>query len=93
MTTLSFELPDDVVAARHATPEEFACALRLAAAMHWYGRGEISHERAATIAGLSRAELDDALSAARQDVFAVDLDDLDGELARLTARPQSLDSA
>jgi hypothetical protein len=86
MARLSFDLPDEVFAARHGTPDSFVCALRLAAAMHWYGRGEISHERAAAIAGLTRAQLEDALSAAGQDVFTVDIDSLDSELARLAER-------
>ena len=30
--------------------------MRLAAAIHWYGRGEISQERAAGIAGLDRTD-------------------------------------
>lgn len=93
MAKLSFELADEVFAARHGTPEAFVCALRLAAAMHWYGRGEISHERAAAIAGLTRAQLDDALTAAGIDAFIVDLASLDDELARLAFRNRDTDRA
>jgi len=48
--------------------------MRLAAAIHWYSRGEISREKAALIAGLDRADFLAALAAAEVDVFDVDLE-------------------
>jgi predicted HTH domain antitoxin len=56
--------------------------LRLAAAAHWYGRGEISQEEAAMIAGLDRAAFLDALAQRGIPVFVVDMDDLQEELDR-----------
>lgn len=81
MATLSFEVPDDAVQAVRDSPEEFACALRLAAAMFWYGRAEVSMGTAAAIAGLNIQDFLFALSRHEQDIFVVDLDDLRRELS------------
>lgn len=86
MTTLSFDLPDEAMRGVAVVPEEFAHKLRLAAAMFWYGRSEISQGTAAAIAGMDRADFLLALSRHQQDIFTVDFDDLDRELAR--TRPQ-----
>ena len=45
MASVSVEMPEGVFSALHRTPEEFAKEMRLAAAIHWYGRGEISQGR------------------------------------------------
>ena len=82
MTTVSFELPDDVFAALRRSPDEFVSALRLAAAMHWYARGEISQEQAAHIAGVDRTDFLLALAHEQADAFVVDFDDLQRELER-----------
>jgi predicted HTH domain antitoxin len=82
MPTVSFDLPDEVFSALRRSPEEFARALRLAAAIHWYERGEISQEKAARIAGLDRTDFLLALARAQTDAFVVDLDDLKRELDR-----------
>jgi predicted HTH domain antitoxin len=68
------------------TPEEFARALRLAAALFWYGRSEITLGTAAALAGLSQAEFMRALKQAKQATVVVDLDDLDQELTFLAQR-------
>ena len=64
------------------SPRELARDLRLAAAVHWYRRGELSQEKAASLAGLDRTDF--LLELARQgvDAFVVDLEDLDAELSR-----------
>jgi len=56
--------------------------LRLAAAIHWYERGEISQEKAAKIAGLDRTDF--LLESARrgENAFVVDFADLEKELQR-----------
>ena len=82
MPRLSFELPDGAVPAAYKTDAQFLCAMRLAAAMFWYQRAEISMEKAAMIAGLHRADFMDALAAAKIDTFAVDVDELRREIAR-----------
>ena len=68
--------PEEVLGALRRSPDQFASDLRLAAAMFWYVKGELSQERAAKVAGLTRAEFVDALSRERVEVFQVDADDL-----------------
>lgn len=82
MQTISIDLPEDVFAALRRSPQEFAREMRLAAAIHWYSRGEISQERAAEIAGLDRTDFIMALAQRRVDVFPVDMESLDEELKR-----------
>ncbi len=48
------KLDGDVPSALRRSPNEFANEMRLAAAIHWYKRGEISQEKAAQVAGLDR---------------------------------------
>lgn len=82
MQTITIDLPEDVFAALRRSPQEFAREMRLAAAIHWYSRGEISQERAAEIAGLDRTDFIMALAQRRVDVFPVDMESLDEELKR-----------
>lgn len=82
MATVTLELPEDVFSALRRSPEEFARELRLAAAIHWYARGEISQEKAARIAGLDRTDFLLALAREGVDAFAVDFEDLERELRR-----------
>jgi predicted HTH domain antitoxin len=80
VTSLTLQFPDDVFSALRRSPEEFARELRLAAAVHWYARGEISQEKAAQVAGLNRKEFLLALARERVDAFVVDLDELKREV-------------
>jgi len=82
MTSVTMQLPDDVFSALRRSPDEFVRELRLAAAIHWYGKGEISQEKAASIAGLDRTDFLLALSREKADAFVVDFDDLKRELGR-----------
>lgn len=82
MPTVTMDLPEDVFSALRRSPEEFAREMRLAAAMLWYSRSMISQERAAEIAGLSRAEFLKALARNEMDVFVVDFGDLEREVER-----------
>jgi len=61
MVQMTFEMPESALGALRKSPEDFARELRLAAAVKWYELRQISQERAASIAGLSRAEFLDAL--------------------------------
>lgn len=82
MTTVTLDLPEDAFATEPRSPEELGMALRLAAAIHWYQRGEVSQEKAARIAGLDRTDFLQALADREIDVFTVDFDDLELELER-----------
>ncbi len=62
MTTITLTLPDDVYGALRKAPRDFTQELRLAAACHWYAQGQIAQDKAAEIAGLSRAEFIDELA-------------------------------
>ena len=62
MPVLSIDLPADVFSALRRSPSEFAREMRLAAAIHWYSKGEVSQEKAAAIAGLDRADFLAALA-------------------------------
>ncbi len=79
---ITLELNDDVLSALRRSPDEFAREMRLAAAIHWYGRGEISQEKAAHIAGLDRTDFLLALSREGAEAFVVDFADLEKELRR-----------
>jgi predicted HTH domain antitoxin len=82
MATITLDLPEDVFSALRRSPEVFAREMRLAAAIHWYSRGEVSQEKAASIAGLNRAEFLEELARQKVDVVVVDQDDLKRELGR-----------
>ncbi|PSM47188.1 hypothetical protein C7Y66_21155 [Chroococcidiopsis sp. CCALA 051] len=82
MPKVTLDLPEEVFSALRRSPEEFVRELRLAAAIYWYQKSEISQEKAATIAGLNRRDFLMALSREQVDVFAVDFDDLQRELER-----------
>ena len=55
MKTLTLEIPDEVLVALQEDPESFAREFKLAAAVKWYELGKISQDKAAELAGLSRA--------------------------------------
>jgi predicted HTH domain antitoxin len=55
------EMPEEALAALRKEPKDFAQELRLAAAVKWYELKILSQERAARVAGLSRAEFLDAM--------------------------------
>lgn len=80
MTTVTLELPDDVFSAMRRSPDEFVREMRFVAAAQWYGRNLVSQEKAATIAGMSRAEFLAALAETEQDVYSVDTQGLRKEL-------------
>ena len=82
MTDITLSLDEDVFSALRRSPQEFANQLRLAAAIHWYERGEISQEKAASLAGLDRTDFLLALAREGENAFVVDFDDLAQELKR-----------
>ena len=56
MVHMTIDMPEEALAAFRVTSEDFARQLRVAAAVKWYELRRVSQERAAKIAGLSRAE-------------------------------------
>ena len=66
----------------HKELEDFARELRLAAAVKWYELKVLSQERAAHVAGLSRAEFLDALGRFRVSPFQYGPDEVWEEAAR-----------
>ncbi len=82
MTQVNLDLPPEVFSARRLSPDDFVRDMRLAAAIYWYQKAEISQEKAAQIAGLNRRDFLTALAREQMDVFSVDFDDLEKELTR-----------
>ena len=82
MTTVSFEVPDDLLQALKGTPEAAAREIRLAAALHWCARGEMSTSRAAQLAGLTYAQFLEEATRRKVDLYQYDIDDIKGEVAR-----------
>jgi len=82
MSQITIEFPEEVFSSRRLPPEAFVREMRLAAAIYWYQKSEISQEKAAQIAGLNRRDFLAALAREQVDVFAVDFDDLQRELDR-----------
>lgn len=82
MTEITLRMDEDIFAALRRSPDEFVRELRLAAAIHWYERGEISQEKAAAIAGLDRTDFLLELARRGENAFVVDFADLEKELQR-----------
>ncbi len=56
MVHMTIDMPEEALTALRTDSVDFARQLRLAAAVKWYELRRVSQERAARIAGLSRAE-------------------------------------
>jgi predicted HTH domain antitoxin len=82
MMEITMNLDEDVLSALRRSPSEFAREMRLAVAIHWYKRGEVSQEKAAQVAGLDRTDFLLALAREGEDAFVVDFADLERELKR-----------
>ncbi|MBF0310598.1 MAG: UPF0175 family protein [Magnetococcales bacterium] len=61
MTTVTMEIPADILSVLRRSPEEFVSEMRLAAAVQWYAQGWIAQSKAAEFASVSRAEFLDEL--------------------------------
>lgn len=81
MLKINLELPESVFSALRKNPEEFVKEMRLAASAKWYEIGEISQEKAAEIAGVSRGEFLAALARFKLDFMQYELKELDKELS------------
>jgi predicted HTH domain antitoxin len=56
MKTIPIQLPETAFSALRKNPEEFVQEMKIAAAVKWYELGDISQNKAAEIAGLTRTE-------------------------------------
>jgi predicted HTH domain antitoxin len=80
MTALTLAIPDSALSALRRSPAEFGREMKLAAAMHWWGRGMMSQETAAELADLTRRDFIHALARDGLDVFVLDDDSRAREL-------------
>jgi len=69
MTTITVDLPSQSISALELSNDELAREMRVAAAIYWYGRSELSQEQAAEVAGLGRSDFLRACGRAGVDVF------------------------
>jgi predicted HTH domain antitoxin len=80
MVELSIQMPDEAFSSLKQPPREFVKQLRLAAAIHWYTRKEISMEKGSIIAGIDRVDFLEALASREVNVFNVDMESLKKEI-------------
>ena len=81
MTQLALDLPKNIFSVLRLPPAEFAREMRIAAAVQWYAERRISQEKAAEIAGQSRAQFIDELRQRKVPAIQLNEDELDAELA------------
>ncbi len=82
MAKVTFELPDELLAALPCAPEEAAAAIRLAAAFFWCSRGELSTGWAAQLAGLPYAAFLEAAGQQKVDLFGYTSEELMEQINR-----------
>ena len=82
MVRITFDVPKGALSALRLSPNEFVREMRIAAAMLWYWRGEISQSVGAVIANVSRAEFIDELARRRIPVAQVTAEELEEEMRR-----------
>ena len=82
MAVVQVEFDTDIFTTLRRSPEEIAEDLRLGAAIRWYALGMISQGKGAEIAGLSRAEFIDALSASGVSPIQETLEEIREAMAR-----------
>jgi len=69
MTTITVDLPETVFSALHMVPDDFVKEMRIAAAIKWYEQTRISQDKAAEVAGLTRAAFIKELSKSKVSPF------------------------
>ncbi len=82
MPTITFDVLEGALSALRLSPTEFVREMRVAAAMFWYSRGDVSQSIGAEIAGVSRAEFIDELARRSIPVVQVAAEELQDEIHR-----------
>lgn len=82
MATVTVDIPEGALSALRLSPTEFVREMRIAAALLWYSRGEISQSAGAEISGTSRAEFINELSRRRIPVVQITAGELKEEIHR-----------
>jgi predicted HTH domain antitoxin len=80
MPKVSLDLPGTIFSSLRKEPGEFVKEMRLAAAVKWYEMGDISQEKAAEIAGISRSEFILALARYQIDFMQYSINEINSEL-------------
>jgi predicted HTH domain antitoxin len=78
---LQVEVPESAFTTFQKTPEDFGREMRLAAAIKWYESGQISQEKAAELAGLSRKEFILSLAGFKTSPVQYSVEEIEMELA------------
>jgi predicted HTH domain antitoxin len=82
MARITFDVPESALSTLRLSPNDFVREMRVAAALLWYSRGEVSHSVGAAIAGVSRAEFIDELARRRISVVQATIEELQEEMRR-----------
>lgn len=82
MSTVTLELPDEVVRVLAGSGQDVTQEVRLSLAFNLCSRGDLSTSLAARLAGLSYAEFLQAAAQRHAELFPVDADELKEELGR-----------
>jgi predicted HTH domain antitoxin len=77
---LQIDMPETAFSSIRKSPSEFAAEMRLAAAVKWYEMGIISQEKAAEVAGVSRADFIFSLARFEVSPFQYTADEVEKEL-------------
>jgi len=77
---LEINMPETAFSAIRKNPSEFAAEMRLAAAVKWYEMGLISQEKAAEVAGLTRADFIFSLARFEVSPFQYTAGEIENEL-------------
>lgn len=80
MALITYDLSPSTFAALRLSPPEFAREMRVAACVQWYAQGQVSQEKAAEIAGLSRSEFLEELFRRKVPAVQVTLEELIEEM-------------
>lgn len=83
MVSISIQLPETVFSALRKNPDEFVQEMRIAAAVKWYEVGQISQNKAAEVAGITRAEFINALFRYQVDFMQYTAEELAEEMANV----------